>query len=298
MSLPGFGRKKQAVGMSLLKRVFVPGFVILCAITSGRAYGQGDLLISPRRIVFDGSTKTHELNLANSGKDTARYLISMLEIRMKEDGTFEEILQPDEGQNFASKYLRFFPRSVTLAPNEAQTVKVQLNKANNLPEGEYRSHIYFRAAPNAKPLEEKDVKDSTAITINIRAVFGITIPAIIRVGESNTTVNLTNVALTRVNDTTNRVSMTINRSGNMSTYGDVMVYHISPDGKSTEVGAARGLAVYTPNKLRNFQLDLDRTKKVDLRTGKLKVVYELQKNDKQVVAGKPATMAEADIVLQ
>lgn len=299
MSIPGFGRIKQAGGMAVLKRFFVPGFVILCAFLSGSANAQGDLLISPRRIVFDGSTKTHELNLANSGKDTARYLISMLEIRMKEDGTFEEILQPDEGQNFASKYLRFFPRSVTLAPNEAQTVKVQLNKASGLPDGEYRSHIYFRAVPNARPLEEKDVpKDSTAITINIRAVFGITIPAIIRVGENNTAVSLTNVGLTKVNDTTNRVSMTINRTGNMSTYGDVVVYHVSPDGKNTEVGAARGLAVYSPNKLRNFQLDLDRTKKVDLRKGKLKVVYDLQKNDKQALAGKPTTMAEADITLQ
>jgi P pilus assembly chaperone PapD len=298
MNISGFGKGKQAAGISALKRVLVPGFVILCAFISGQAYGQGDLLISPRRIVFDGSTKTHELNLANSGKDTARYLISMLEIRMKEDGTFEEILQPDEGQNFASKYLRFFPRSVTLAPNEAQTVKVQLNKASGLPDGEYRSHIYFRAVPNAKPLEEKDVpKDSTAITINIRAVFGITIPAIIRVGENTAKVNLTNVALTKVNDTTNRVSMTINRTGNMSVYGDVMVYHVSPDGKTTEVAAARGLAVYSPNKLRNFQLDLDRTKKVDLSKGKLRVSYDLQQNDKQAQTGKPISMAEADIAL-
>lgn len=298
MSMTGSAFYKQTAGATLLGRVLITGFIVFCSVCSNTAYAQGDLLISPRRIVFDGSTKTHVLNLANSGKDTARYLISMLEIRMKEDGTFEEILQPDEGQNFASKYLRFFPRSVVLAPNEAQTVKVQLNKTKDLPDGEYRSHIYFRAVPNARPLEEKDVpRDSNTITINIRAVFGITIPAIIRIGDNKTSVTLTNLALARVDDTTNRVSMTLNRTGNMSTYGDVLVYHIAPDGKTTEVAAARGLAVYTPNKLRNFQLDLDRTKKVDLRKGKLKVTYDMQTGDKQVAEGKSFTMAESELTL-
>src|SRR4051812_12766425 len=106
-------------------------------------WAQGDLLISPLRIVFEGSKKSQEINLANVGKDTATYVISVKDIRMNEDGSFDEITVPDSGQLFAGPYLRFFPRKVTLAPNEAQVVKIQLIKTNELTTGEYRSHLYF-----------------------------------------------------------------------------------------------------------------------------------------------------------
>ena len=157
---------------------------------------QGNLLITPRRIVFEGNKRTIDLNLANIGQDTATYAISMVQIRMKEDGSFETITSPDPGQKFADQNLRFFPRSVTLPPNEAQVVKVQLIRANQLSPGEYRSHFYFRSVPVVKPLgEEETIKDTTGITVSLKAIFGITIPAIIRVGESTTKVTLSNLAL-------------------------------------------------------------------------------------------------------
>ena len=75
---------------------------------------QGNLLVTPKRVVFEGNKRSEELNLANIGKDTATYIISFIQIRMKEDGMFERITQPDPEQNFADKNLRFFPRTVTL----------------------------------------------------------------------------------------------------------------------------------------------------------------------------------------
>ena len=116
------------------------------------ATAQGNLLLTPRRIVFEGNMRSIDLNLANVGNDTATYAISIVQIRMTEEGNFETITEPDNGQKFASQNLRFFPRSVTLGPNEAQTAKVQLVRANQLTPGEYRSHFYFRAVPVEKPL--------------------------------------------------------------------------------------------------------------------------------------------------
>lgn len=243
-------------------------------LLSVNSKAQGNLLISPRRIVFEGDKKTQELNLANTGKDTATYLISMMEIRMTEEGAFEEITAPDPGQNFASKYLRFFPRTVTLAPNEAQTVKVQLIKTSQLTPGEYRSHIYFRAIPKMNALGETSAANAdSGITVRLTPVFGITIPAIIRIGEPNTQVSLSDVAFQVVGDTLPKISMVLHRTGNMSSYGDILVTHISPDGKTTEAGSARGVAVYTPNALRKFQFDLDKNSKINFRKGKLKVTY-------------------------
>ena len=256
------------------------------------AYSQGNLLITPRRVVFEGTKKSMDLNLANIGKDTATYSISLVQIRMKDDGGFETITEPDPGQRFADRFIRFFPRSVTLAPNEAQVVKVQLTRTGELTPGEYRSHFYFRAKPKEKALGEKEVaKDTTTISIKLTPVFGISIPVIVRNGASTTKVALSDLALDMVNDTIPRLSLSFNRSGNMSCFGDLAVDHISPQGITTRVGNANGVAVYTPNTIRKFQLNLKNNKGVDYRSGKLHVTYSAPSDV------KPEKYAEAELSL-
>lgn len=253
---------------------------------------QGNLLITPRRVVFEGSKRSMDLNLANTGEDTATYAISIVQIRMKDDGGFETITEPDPGQRFADSYIRFFPRSVTLGPKEAQVVKVQLTKTNELISGEYRSHIYFRAIPKQKPLGEEDkIKDTTTISVRLIPIFGITIPVIIRVGESTTKVTLSELALQTVNDTIPRLSLAFNRSGNMSVYGDLAVDYISLQGKITRVGIANGVAVYTPNIIRRFQFNLDKVPGVNLKAGTLRVIYSAPSDVKAV------RYAEAELAL-
>ena len=169
---------------------FFPALLTICCF-SLQSFAQGDLLLYPKRIIFEGSKKSQTLNVANTGKDTVRYLISVVQMRMKEDGSFETISQPDSAQHFADKNFRFFPRNVILGPNESQTVKMQLINTDQLQPGEYRSHLYFRAEPEKRPLgEESSVKDSSSISVKLVAVFGISIPIIIRAGESTTKVAL------------------------------------------------------------------------------------------------------------
>ncbi len=277
----------------VMRNAVVAAFFVLCL--SGlplEAFTQGNLLITPRRVVFEGLVKTQELNLANTGKDTARYNVSIIQYRMNEDGSFVEITEPDPGQNFADKNIRFFPRSVTLAPNEAQVVKMQLTKTNTLTPGEYRSHVYFRAVPMEKALgDEETRKDSVGISVQLIPIFGITIPVIIRVGESTTKVTLNDLAVEMVNDTLPRLRMTFNRTGNMSVYGDISVKYTSPEGKTTEVGIVKGIAVYTPNTIRRFQLDLKRLPEIDYRKGSLTVEYTTQSD------AKSEKLAKAELTL-
>lgn len=271
---------------------FISGFILFSVFSSATAIAQGDLMLFPKRVVFEGSKKSYELNLANTGKDTARYNISIINYRMKEDGSFEKITQPGAGENFAIDYLRFFPRSVTLAPNEAQVVKIQLTKTNLMSPGEYRSHVYFRSVPTEKPLGEKEsTKQDSTISVQLIPVFGISIPVIIRVGESTAKVTLSDCSL-EIENNIPRLKMIFNRSGNRSVYGDITVNYISPKGKITRVGIVKGLAVYTPNPVRRFQLNLDEAAGIDYRSGKLHIVYTAQADFKS------AKLAEAELVLR
>jgi hypothetical protein len=248
---------------------------------SKKINAQGNLLLFPRRIVFDGSQRIQTLNLANIGKDSSIFVISLIQIRMKEDGSFENITEPDSGQYFATKYLRVFPRSVTLAPKESQTIKIQLTQTGNLQPGEYRSHLYFRALPPSVPAGEKEaIADSSSLTIKLVPVFGISIPAIIQIGENTSRTSISNISIDLANVEKPKLSIYLNRSGNMSVYGDLRVDYVTAEGKKIQVGLVNGIAVYTPLSRRKIKIDLVPSPEVDFHKGNLHVQYLLPSSTK------------------
>ncbi|HLX67301.1 MAG TPA: hypothetical protein VKR41_09910 [Puia sp.] len=274
------------------RRYLIFGLLFLQIWCSVRTMAQGNLLLLPRRVIFEGSKRYEELNLANTGRDTARYVISLMHIRMKEDGGFEEISQPDSSDRFADRFVRFFPHSVVLGPGESQVVKIQLTKIGELTPGEYRSHLYFRAIPDNPLLgDEKPAKDS-GISIRLVPVFGISIPVIIRVGTTNTQVRISDLSVQMAEDTIPILNMTFERTGNMSVYGDISVYYTSAGGKTIPAGTAKGIAIYTPNTARKFRLTLDTNSGIDYRSGRLSVEYSTADDP------HPVRIAGKDIVLR
>lgn len=246
---------------------------LLFILLYSNIYAQGDLMIMPKRVVFNGNERTKEVNLANTGADTATYAISFIQYKMTNEGKFKQIEKPEPGQRFATDFLRYFPRRVTLAPGEAQTVRVQLTHTGNLEQGEYRSHMYFRAVEKQKALGEEETNDTKGISIKINTVFGISIPIIIREGKSTTQTSLSNIKLEQDKKTGPKLSLEIDRKGNMSVYGDLDVLYISPDGENTEIGRVKGISVYTPNSKREFSFTLQPSEEVDLNKGKIRITY-------------------------
>ncbi|HSN61086.1 MAG TPA: hypothetical protein VLR49_09130 [Ferruginibacter sp.] len=260
------------MAIHFLRNSFTATFLLMTFV----AQAQGDLLITPKRLVFDGSKRAEEINLANIGKDTATYSISFMQFKMDENGNFIAVSEEDSTQNFAHKNLRFFPRTVTLAPNEAQSVKVQLIRVNELLPGEYRSHLFFKNVLNKTALgeEPQEATKDSGISVNIKPVFGISIATIIRVGQTNVEGHFSNsrfIAGTKTDDAS--INFTLNRTGNISLYGDLKVSYIGTDNKSTQLTIMKGLAIYTPNAIRNVHLPLKNLPGIDYTQGKLLVEY-------------------------
>ncbi|RZA01031.1 MAG: molecular chaperone [Sphingobacteriaceae bacterium] len=274
------------MGQLFLRSLF--SGILFLSFFKGNA--QGDLLITPKRLVFDGSKRAEEINLANIGKDTMTYTISFVQYKMDDNGLFVPIAENDSTHKFAHKNLRFFPRTVTLAPNEAQSVKVQLIKANELAAGEYRSHLFFKNTLNNAALgeERKTAPQDSGISVNLKPVFGISIATIVRVGEGNGTVGISDLKFNAASDPS--VNFTLNRSGNFSVYGDIKITHISPAGLRTEVSLMKGLAVYTPNSIRTIKVPLTKSAAVNYEEGRLLVEYISQSSDK-------ALLSKAEIAL-
>jgi hypothetical protein len=285
---------KKKIMTNRLPFLAITGLILLQVFFPFNTRAQGNLLITPRRVVFEGNKRSMDLNLANIGNDTATYAISLIQIKMTEEGGFESITEPEEGQRFASPFLRYFPRTVTLGPNETQTVKLQLVRSGTLEPGEYRSHLYFRAVPKEKPLgeEEEVVSDPSSIAVKLTPIFGITIPAIIRVGQPSVNVTIADPQLRFENDTTPRLGIVFHRSGDYSAFGDIAVNHVSPQGTVTRVGIANGVAVYTPNTSRRFEFPLINTRGLDLTAGRLDITFSAPSDV------KPEKYAEAVLLLK
>jgi P pilus assembly chaperone PapD len=95
-----FPSQKQVIKNNTMLRILLILLISFLGL-SLRSMAQGDLLITPKRIVFEGNKQKETLNIVNLGKDTATYSVSFIQYNMKEDGSFVIIEKPDSGQMFA-----------------------------------------------------------------------------------------------------------------------------------------------------------------------------------------------------
>ena len=149
-------------------------------------------------------------------------------------------------------------------------------------DGEYRSHLYFRAVPNETALDNLTSTPQQGVSVSLKPIFGISIPVILRRGAQNVKVDIQAKLNTSQPD---QIQLDVNlvRSGNISSYGDLSVDHISLNGKISRVGLAKGLAVYTPNQIRDFKLFLDNSQGVNYSLGTLRITYSSSTDSKSKI---------------
>lgn len=255
---------------------------------------QGDLLITPNRVIFEGRKKKEQLNLINIGKEVATYSVSFVQRRMNQDGGFEAITVPDSGQMFADPYLRIYPRQVSLQPGEAQVIMLQVRQEPDMKDGEYRSHLYFRSEKEYKPLgQEKTSNDSTALNVQLIPIFGMSIPIIIRIGDINAEASLSNLKLETDSLGFTHLAFDLNRTGNISVYGNLLVDYVPDKGKPYQVGAIKGVAVYTNLNRRYVKIKLNDTEDILSKKGKLRLRYTSRDETK-----KQEVYAESELELK
>jgi hypothetical protein len=255
-----------------------------------KTLAQGDLLVTPRRVVFEGKHQKEELNLVNIGKDTVTYTITFQQFNMKEDGAFELIENSKSDPNSAEPYLRIFPRKVTLAPKEPQVIMMQYKRKADMADGEYRSHLYFRADIDNSALGQKKVnKDSTMLGFKLIPVYGLSIPVIIRTGNLNVKAELSELKLESQAKGKDNLKFALNRKGNKSLYGDIRIEFKPDNGKAIEITRLKGVGVYTNIEKRYISVKIDDEKKKLFTKGRLKVYYESNS------VGKPEIYAESEI---
>jgi len=245
-------------------------------IIINQSFAAGQLMITPTRVVFEGSDRSAQVNVVNTGNATETYRIAFVEKRMTENGDFEAIKTPKHDDKLASNMIRFSPRQVILPPGKSQTIRLMLRRPKNIQDGEYRSHLYFQVIPKnaSNDIDKLLNENNTQVKIELTPIVGITIPIIVRHGETNVSATLENPQLIQPSQRDSRtlLSLQINRTGNQSVYGDLTI-KLFNQGNETILGRANGIAVYIPNSHRNVQLPLNLDPETTINNGKIVITF-------------------------
>ena len=248
----------------IIKTAFALAFFVPAAFA--------DLMIAPTRIVLEKGTRAAELVLINKSNEQGAYRISLENRRMMPDGSLEIAHEQTDAELFAKDFLRYAPRRVMLEANGRQTIRVSAN-TNALAQGEYRSHLRIMGAPTSAGRTLSEATDAVGndISIELIAIRSLTIPVIVRVGELGASLEIEGAALRQTDTPEDTIfSARLNRTGNKSTYGDIQIF---VEGNKQPVFFARGIAIYTPNTVRDVNLPMPTELANSLRGKTLRIAY-------------------------
>lgn len=228
----------------------------------------GDLLVAPTRVILDGRRGT-EVILNNIGAEEATYRISLELYRMNAEGRLDAVTpeNANDKEKAALEIIRFAPRRVTLPPNQPQSIRIGVQGMENLPDGEYRAHMLFRAIPKADAVTE-ETDAGNGVKISLIPIYGVTIPIIVRKGELKATAALANLHMGHDNEGPT-VDFNLSRSGDKSVFGEI---HITKTGVAEPIAIVKGLAIYPERDGREVSIPLTAEQAAQMH-GDIKITY-------------------------
>ena len=244
------------------------------------AAGAPNLNISPKRIAFDRNHRSGTVFIFNQGTGPGTFDISLVDRVMLPSG---QIMSLEEAQadlqtkvvadrvKSAQPVLQISPRRVTLNPGQGQTIRLRVTGAGaELQPTELRSHLTVATLP---PREAGTTAEgaaasttSTEMSFRITALFGLSVPAIVRLNDLDVRAGLENahVAMEPWGGTPQKpgpmtpiLTLDLVRLGSNSLFGNLEV-RVRGQTRGAPLGTVRGLGVYTEIERRPVKIELSR----------------------------------------
>lgn len=254
-----------------ITRTLLPVIATAAMFMPGSLAAQGDLLVAPTRVILDGSRGT-EVILSNIGTAEATYRIGLELRRMNGDGKLQEVSEDEvnEIEQAALGMIRYAPRRIRLAPGQPQAIRISARPGAELPDGEYRVHMSFKAIPEARPVAPSDADaPASGISIKLIPIYGVTIPIIVRKGRLEAIAAIQNPQIAAGPDGQDVLTLSIARQGGGSTYGEIRVMK---QGSDEPIYLARGVAVYSELSERTVRMGLNAEQAAVMR-GPVRIEY-------------------------
>lgn len=254
--------------------------LLIWAVSVPPAFAQ--LLLSPTRVVFEGNSRSSQIDVVNTTNQAATYRLTLVNRRMNQQGEFLPVDTPLPGERFVDAMVRFSPRQLTVEPGGSQVIRLSLRKPQGLASGEYRSHLLIERVLDANLASsiESAVGNtpSEGLDIRLTPLVGALIPVIVREGSTVVEMTVSSMSYTsRSGENPALLSLSLGRTGNRSVYGDLVVTFLAAGAAApVQVARVNGLAVYVPNPDRLLRVALEPPEGIDLRNGRLRATFQLR----------------------
>lgn len=209
-----------------------------------------NISVFPYSLDFEAQSnkRVQSVRIINTSEETQTYRVSVVNFLQDKNGKLTEV--KDDNGTFAYKYLNWSPRQFTLKPNEVQTINVARRSMAKAPDGEFVSHLKIAEVNLGKPKTSQNANADSTLSVQIKALFAITIPVTVTKGE-----NL--VAKTEIGKVAyaknNALKVELKRLGNISSRVNVAVL----DEKDREIGRLNNVKVYLSTPTLNINVPLN-----------------------------------------
>jgi hypothetical protein len=241
-----------------------------------------NLNITPKRITLDRGKRSASVYIFNQGTVPATFDISIVDRVMLPSGDIKaasELAETPDGKllieklKSAQQLLVVTPRRATLAPGKGQTVRLRITQPLPANDGsEFRSHLTVTTIPprdTGITAEQVSKLGANELSFQIRTVFGLSIPIILRSGAIDVRGGIENVRVEYVESPadgatpaqrTPVLNFDVLRSGANSLFGNIEIRSANGQDKAP-LGSIRGIGVYPEIDHRNVRVPLQRAPK-------------------------------------
>ena len=212
----------------------IPAFrslVCVCALIFAEGAGaEASLFIYPTTVVFEGNRVSAEVTIANRGDEVGTFEIGWMDMSMTPEGG---LMRHDDVMPWSIQpYVRYSPRRVTLAPAESQVIRIAVRRDQDVPEGEYYSHLRVLTL-NSAPIEAQSGGAPEPVPgVAITARTAIAIPVIWRNSLDKPAASIASIDLDRESNT---IVATLHREGLLSARGFLHVIDPDANGDSRQL---------------------------------------------------------------
>ncbi len=186
------------------------------------------VLVAPTAVYIDHVRRSSTITLYNPNPDPAEVTISTAFGYPVTDSlghiTLRTVARPDSTLPSAAEWIQAFPRRMTIAPLERQTVRLLATPPAGLQDGEYWARLIISAKGGKLPIT--GLQDTSAVQVALTMVVNTNIGMAYRKGPVSTGVTLSQLSARIVRDSL-IVSSHLERRGNAAFVG--MVHGILVD---------------------------------------------------------------------
>ena len=191
------------------------------------------VVVAPHAVFMDHRTRSGSVTLYNPNTEPAEVTISLMFGYPVTDSAGNIVLHtpetPGAGEPSSASWLQAFPRRLTVAPAERQTIRLLATPPVGLADGEYWARLVIAAKGGSIPVQGvTDTAIRIGLTLEVRTIIGVNY----RKGAVRTGVRLAGLRAERVGaGDTLAVWARLDREGNAAFIGSIRAELVDAGGR-------------------------------------------------------------------